>query len=313
MSEIKYDIKTQEKLYKQYNEVISKYSLENKNLKEKLIDSKETVALNHRLLYDIVNSSNIDKKEINKLIDKIKNILEKNEKLIEMKKKIEINTYKLRVLMENIAIEINEELNDVAIKNNISRNEISQRDNIIKKLKQDLERVRKNALFKEARTEIFISPPTKNNITKNEELIDAKYIISKVSDKHSKNKKIAKKLKNHLDKLKTELNELKNKIQTEKNDDNFYLKIEGYNIVVDNEEEDYEEEEEKEDSSEEDDIKEEGKNKKKKEKELYQLKDKYDQLKMTYDNSQNRINEYKKKFKKIKEEIDKIEVKINTK
>ena len=313
MSEIKYDTKTQEKLYKQYNDVISKYSVENKNLKDKLVDSKETVMLNHKLLYDIMTSYNLDKQEIKKLIDKLENVLEKNENLIEMKKKIEINTYKLRILMENISIEINEELNDLAIKNNESKNELTLKDNLINRLKQELERARKNALFKEARTEIYVTPPTKKNIEKNVELIDAKFIISKASDKQSKNKKIANQLKKELDKLKTELKELKNKIQKDKNDDNFYLNIKGYNIAVDNEEEDYEEEEEKEDSSEEDDQREEGKNKKKKEKEFNQLKVKYEELKSTYDDSQRKINEYKKKFKKIKQEIEKIEEKINTK
>ena len=313
MSEIKYDMKTQEKLYKQYNDVISKYSLENKNLKNKLIDSKETVDLNHKLLFSIMASSNIDKKEIKILIDKLKNILKKNEKLIEMKKKIEKETYKLRILMENVAIEINEELNDIAIKNNISKTEVTQKDNTIIKLNQELERARKNALFKEARTEVFVAPPTKKNIEKNEELIDAKFIISKVSEKHSKNKKKANKLKKELEKLKTELNGLKNKIQKDKNNDDFYSNIKGYNIAVDNEEEDYEEEEEKEDSSEEDDIQNEGKNTKKKEKEYKQLNDKYNQLKKTFDDCQNKINEYKKKYKKIKGEMDKIEEKINTK
>ena len=59
MSEKVYDAKTKEKLFKQYNDVISKYSPENKKLKDKLIDSKETVQLNHKLLFDIMASSNI--------------------------------------------------------------------------------------------------------------------------------------------------------------------------------------------------------------------------------------------------------------
>ena len=283
MSDKKYDQKTQDKLYHLYKDVISKYSLENIKLKQQLNDLKETLYSNHNLLNSFIMSSEIEKDNIKKLEEKSKNLWNKNMKLMELKYNIEIESYKLNELKENIPIIINQEINDLSIKNNIARNEIKNKDNIIKKLKHDLERTRNNALFKEARIEVCVSEPTKRNLEKNLEFIDAKIILSKATEKRNNTRKAANKLKNDLNKLRKSLDGLKNKLPKENNNIEFFKNLDGYNIDVDNEEEEIEEEEKEE--SEEDDSTE-GKSKKKKEKELSRLTDKYNELKKKYDECQ---------------------------
>ena len=176
---------------------------------------------------------------------------------------------------------------------------------MVKKLKQDLEKARKSALFKEARTEVFVSGPTKYNLEKNQELIIVKSILPKVSLKHSNAEKTAKKLEKELYNLKDELKRIKKKDEQSFNNE-ILSKIKGYNISAESmaDEKSYEEEEEKESSEE--SSSEEGKSMKKKKKELDQLNDKYNELKKSYQNYQDKINEYKKSYKTLKEKMGNI-------
>ncbi len=303
-----YDEKTTEKLIKLYNNAISEYTSENYKLKKELIDSKATLDINYNLIYNYKMGSEKEQGQIIDLINKSKNILKKIELLMLNKKNIEIRIFKLKELIEYIPIQINVELNNLQNNNNITKNEISKKENQIKKLKQDLEKTRKNCLFKEARTEVYVIEPTKKNIDKNDELIDAKNILGKVIEKHSNTKKFANKLKKELKKLRNILNELKNKVP--KDFEQLVFKL-NYNILVEKEEEEIEEEEKEE--SEEDDDEENGKITKKKEKEYSQLKEKYNLLKKEYEISQKNINEYKKIYRKINEKINNIEETINNK
>ncbi len=302
-----YDQKTKEKLIKLYNDVISKTSLENKNLTNKLNDLKATLDLNHNLLFNFLKSSKLDEDTINELADKMESLWEKLESYITLKKDIDIKTFILQGFVENVPIQINEEINDSVIKINATKNELIQKENIIKKLKQDLEKTRKSALFKEARTEIFVSEPTKYNLEKSQELITVKIILPKVTTKHSNTKKAANKLEKDYKNLKEELKKLKNSLPTAYNNDGFFSLIKGYSLSVDNLEDEYDndEEEEKEESSSESSS-EESKSKKKKEKELAQLNDKYNELKKNYQSYQDKINEYKKSYKALKERVDNI-------
>ena len=63
------------------------------------------------------------------------------------------------------------------------KNELIQKDNTIKKLKAELEKARKNALFKTARTEILVTEPTKTNFKIKHKLLKKKDNLSKVSNK----------------------------------------------------------------------------------------------------------------------------------
>lgn len=300
-----YDQKTKDKLYKLYNEVITKTSIENKNLTSQLNDLKATLELNHKLLFSFLDTSQLDEKVKNDIIEKREDLWEKIEYLISLKKDMDIRIYILQSFIENIPIQINEEINNIANKINEAKNELFQKDNMVKKLKQDLEKARKSALFKEARTEVFVSGPTKYNLEKNQELIIVKSILPKVSLKHSNAEKTAKKLEKELYNLKDELKRIKKKDEQSFNNE-ILSKIKGYNISAESmaDEKSYEEEEEKESSEE--SSSEEGKSMKKKKKELDQLNDKYNELKKSYQNYQDKINEYKKSYKTLKEKMGNI-------
>jgi len=300
-----YDQKTKDKLYKLYNEVITKTSIENKNLTSQLNDLKATLELNHKLLFSFLDTSQLDEKVKNDIIEKREDLWEKIEYLITLKKDMDIRIYILQSFIENIPIQINEEINNIANKINETKNELFQKDNMVKKLKQDLEKARKSALFKEARTEVFVSGPTKYNLEKNQELIIVKSILPKVSLKHSNAEKTAKKLEKELYNLKDELKRIKKKDEQSFNNE-ILSKIKGYNISAESmaDEKSYEEEEEKESSEE--NSSEEGKSMKKKKKELDQLNDKYNELKKSYQNYQDKINEYKKSYKTLKEKMGNI-------
>ena len=304
MSEKPYDKKTEEKLYKLYKNVISNYSLENNKKDSQIQDLKATLKLNKNLLYEFLNSSDTNKEEINNLINKSENLWDKIEKLIEDKKKTQINIYKLQVLLKNASDNINQELNDIVGKTNLFKTEINQKDKLIKKLKQDLEKIRKTALFPEARTEVYICEPSKKNIDKNEEFRNARYILGKMMAKHNKLRSEAISLKNQKDDLKSELTEMKIKVPEEYFINNT-IKNMGYNNSIEEEEEKDEinsesEEEEKSDSSQEGSP-ENKKLNKQKEKEAEKLTNKYNELKEVYASFQNKINEYKVIYKKYKD------------
>ena len=282
----KYD---QNKLSKQFEDVINKYSIENKELQAKVEDLKATLFLNHNLLYNFLINSSKNNKEIIDLIEKGKLIWEENEKLMEHKKDLQIKIYKLNEFTENIPIEINNEISDLVKKNTNFKNELMKNEKEIKKLKSDLERVRNNALFKEARTEVYVSEPSKINVEKNDELTDVKSILVKAMRRHSQEKKKASKLEKEVKKVKEELNNLKKGIKIKNNED-LLSKIKGYNTDIEKSEEEYEEEEEEEEKDDDDSSDGEKKNQKKKEKELEQLKENYKKLKNDYE-------EYQKKNK----------------
>jgi DNA repair exonuclease SbcCD ATPase subunit len=293
------------KLSKQFEDVINKYTSENKQLLEQVEDLKATLFLNHNLLYNFLTNSSENKKEINDIIEKGKLIWEENEKLMELRKDLQIKTYKLKEFTENIPIEINNEISDIVKKNTNIKNELMKNEKEIKKLKSDLERVRNNALFKEARTEVYIAEPSKINIEKNDELIDVKPILLTAMKKHSKEKKKANKLEKEVKKAKEDLKSLKKDLNF-KNTDDLLSKIKGYNIEIEKSEEEYEEEEEKEEKDDDDSSDGEKKNQKKKEKELEQLKENYQKLKNDYEEYQKRINKLKEEYKILKGKTDNV-------
>ena len=293
------------KLSKQFEDVINKYTSENKQLLEQVEDLKATLFLNHNLLYNFLTNSSENKKEINDIIEKGKLIWEENEKLMELRKDLQIKTYKLKEFTENIPIEINNEISDIVKKNTNIKNELMKNEKEIKKLKSDLERVRNNALFKEARTEVYIAEPSKINIEKNDELIDVQPILLTAMKKHSKEKKKANKLEKEVKKAKEDLKSLKKDLNF-KNTDDLLSKIKGYNIEIEKSEEEYEEEEEEEEKDDDDSSDGEKKNQKKKEKELEQLKENYKKLKNDYEEYQKRINKLKEEYKILKGKTDNV-------
>ena len=188
MSHQKFDSKTTKKLLTNYQNTISKYASENEQLTRQLEDLKTTLTLNQNLLYDFIKSSVGEDESITALINESKQLWAENESLIKQKNDLEMKTAKLQELIEDTPTQIREEINLINAQNNKMKIELVQKDNTIKKLKNDLDKARKNALFKTARTEILVTEPTKTNVEINHELLNTKTILTKVSAMHAAEK-----------------------------------------------------------------------------------------------------------------------------
>ena len=328
MSHQKFDSKTTKKLLTNYQNTISKYASENEQLTRQLEDLKTTLTLNQNLLYDFIKSSVGEDEKINALINESKSLWNENESLIKQKNDLEMKTAKLQELIEDTPTQIREEINNINIQNNKMKNELVQKDNTIKKLKNDLEKARKNALFKTARTEVLVTEPTKTNVEINHELLNTKAILAKVTSMHATEKKKANKLDKEVKTLQEEVvklkktamdlrdefnNKIKNNESLKENKDpdakNFPLNIKGFDYLVDkdndeNEEEEEDEEQESEGSSEEEDSYEGKKKPKTKQKELDMLTDQYNKLKKQNEDYEKKINNYKKIYKDLKNKIN---------
>ena len=326
MSHQKFDSTTTKKLLTNYQNTISKYASENEQLTRQLEDLKTTLTLNQNLLYDFIKSSVGEDEKINNLINESKSLWNENESLIKQKNELEMKTAKLQELIEDTPTQIREEINNINIQNNKMKNELVQKDNTIKKLKNDLEKARKNALFKTARTEVLVTEPTKTNVEINHELLNTKTILSKVTEMHAAEKKKANKLDKEVKSLQEEVVKLKKtamdlrdefntKVKNNENKDgtpegkNFPLNIKGFDYLVDkdnedNEEEEEDEEQESEGSSEEEDSYEGKKKPKSKQKELDMLTDQYNKLKKQNEEYEKKINNYKKIYKDLKNKIN---------
>ena len=224
MSFQKIDQKEINKLKNLYNTKLKELKSENQILKIQLEDKIETLKINQDLLLNTIqnmnNINNIENKNnniIKNLKEKSKILLEKLSLLIEAKaekgKKIDILQKEMPLIQEKIVEKINIINNQSEIKNK----EIFSEDTIIKKLKLDLDKIRRNAFFKKARTEILVAPPSKSSLEINSELICAKDVFSKASKLHQEKKKKSDDLWREEKNLKDEMNKLKNNIIKEKN------------------------------------------------------------------------------------------------
>jgi len=226
----KYDKKTKEKLYEQYTNLISIYSKENKNLRLKLNDLKATFKLNQDLVYNFINESNDNKSNENNLVNKNKTLWKNYEDLIENIKNIEIKKYKIKEVKENTQIKINEEIKNINNKNKLQNDELIQKEDKVKKLKQELTTTRNKAIYTFAQEEVSIISPTKFSVLKNEELIIGKSIISKVRLMHANIKKIFDNSINEINELKKRLDDIKNNLGPNYNEEEL-LKISGYKLI----------------------------------------------------------------------------------
>ena len=146
----------------------------------------------------------------------------------------------------------------------------------------------------------------------NQEVIQAKKIISKALNKHSKEKKKSETLGRDVKNLKEKMNNLKKtaKNYNDKlnNDDDFVNYVDGY-LNIENNENDFEEEEEKEENDESSDdgkYKDWGEgNSKAKLEEYEKLNKKYDDLKNQIKKCEDIINKYKLEYKNYKEKLSK--------
>ena len=205
MSKSKFDSKTTKKLISTYQSTISHYTSENEALSSQLEDLKTTLALNQNLLYDFISSTIGKDEEVSKLIAESKTLWKENEQLIKQKNELEMKTSKLQELIEDTPTEIREELKQINESNEKMKLLLVQKEQTIKKLKTDLEKARKNALFKTARTEVLVTEPTKINVEINHELLNTKAILLKVTSMHAQEKKKADKLDKEVKTLQEEV------------------------------------------------------------------------------------------------------------
>ena len=332
MSSQKYDSKTRKKLAEQYQAAISKYSPENMKLEIQINDLKTTLNLNQELLYhSLTNISNANNKEdsdkIKSMIEKCKDLWKKNESLIETKNLVEMKIDKLKKAIDEAPSLIRDEINNISVLNNKKKTDLLLKENIIKKLKTDLEKTRKNAFFKTARTEVLVAEPTKISLEINQDLLIAKSILSKVSNMHSKEKKKSNKLEREAKNLREEMNKLKKKAinlyisNLNKNeikestksisDENNFLVNLGYNLAVENSNKDdgeveEEEKEESEESSEEESSEENDEKGEEKSKELEKLNEQYNKLRDKIDEYQKLINQHKDEYKDLKKKMEEL-------
>ena len=323
----KYDNRAKKKLIYQYKTTIASYTKENNKLLSEIEDLKMTLNLNQDLLYQSISAKFGDNEKIKDLINRSKALWKNNESLIEKKNNTEMEIDHLQKEIEQIPSKIKNEINNISSQNNKKRIELAQKDNIIKKLKIDLEKTRKSAFFKTARTEVLVTEPTKTSLEINQELIDTKSILLKVSNKHSKEKKKSDKLGKEVKNLKDEMkklkktainlyNKIKNKnqiidsVRTNKsiNEDNNFLINMGYNTSVENEDkfvENEEEEEESEESSSDDSSSSnERRTNKNKTKEYENLIEQLKKLEKQNKEYLEKINNYKNIYKELKNKIE---------
>ena len=301
-------------------------------LTSQLQDLKTTLSLNQNLLYDFITKSIGEDNEIINLINESKNLWQENEQLIKEKNDLEMKASKLQELIEDTPTEIREEIKLINISNNKMKNELIQKDNTIKKLKLELEKARKNALFKTARTEILVTEPTKTNVEINHELLNTKAILSKVSNMHALEKKKAARLDKEVKALQDEVIALKrnntladnnDNIDTNKknndsnNEKNIYHSFGNKNDIKNklnqnkkNNDDDFDSDEKDEESDENsddiDNIETELKKKKKpksKQKELDMLTEEFNKLKSQNEEYEKKIQKYKKIYKDMKQKI----------
>ena len=237
-----------------------------------------------------------------------------------------MKTSKLQELIEDTPTEIREEIKIITQSNNKMKNELIQKDNMIKKLKADLDKARKNALFKTARTEVLVTEPTKTNVEINHELLNTKAILAKVSNMHEVEKKKAAKLDKEVKNLQKEVMNLRNSTAMDNNINNndkksnaiLSKKIEKMNknnniednkdlnnLSSDENEDDNSEENEdsEESSSDNDSVDNKKKKPKTKQKELDMLTEEYSKLKKQNEEYENKIQKYKKIYKEMKNKI----------
>ena len=334
--------KKKKKLIEDYIEAAKKYSQENQELEQKIKDIKITLNLNQNILYEYIIKSSGETEEVKNLVNQTKKNWEETQSYIEKKNYFEIKIARLQELIEDTPTKIRDEINDITLKNNKAQEEINEKDKIINKLKKELDKTRKNALFKVARTEVYVTDPTKYSLEAEQELTGLKSILNKVTPMHKQKKEDSQQLKQEVEELKSKMQKLIEKayniyttmnpkkngiIVTEKNKKEeikrLLKSIEGYDLNADINDDDNKDDSEdddddnnannKDDSDEDSDDGDKGNSKKikAKQKELGRLTEEYKKLKAESQELEKKINEHKKVYKDIKNKMKNLKDSVN--
>ena len=197
-----------EQLIHEYQTKISSILKKNNDLSNEVNDLINSIYLNRDIISDYLKDYP-DYKTIEKnLIDSIENYLDN----IDEKNKLEMQLNKLEHFQKNLP----EEVELLQINNEHLKSELIKTLKQIYKLQKELEKQKKNALFKIPREEIFVISPTKKNI----ELLDTITKLSKdIESNHMQeiDKREIKLLDAKIQIIEEQVDKLKQKINNNKN------------------------------------------------------------------------------------------------
>lgn len=219
-----------EQLIHEYQAKISSILKKNNDLSNEANDLINSIYLNRDIISDYLKDYPEYKTIEANLIDSIENYLDN----IDEKNKLEMQLNKLEHFQQNLP----EEVDLLQIHNEQLKTELIKTLKRIYKLQKELDKQKKNALFKIPREEIFIMSPTKKNI----ELLDTITKLSKdIENNHNQeiDKREIKLLDAKIQIIEEQVDKLKENIENnkKKNDKN----INNNNENEDNEEDEIEE------------------------------------------------------------------------
>lgn len=136
------------KIISDYQSKIAEYIKKNEDISNEILDLKNSIDINDSILSQMISETQL-RTSIEKCIDKI-----------EEKYKANIEKNKIEQSFSNAPMEI------VLLKGEIEKikSQIDEKAKMINKVEKQLIKERKNALFKEAREEVFVVSPTKDNL-----------------------------------------------------------------------------------------------------------------------------------------------------
>ena len=290
-----------EQLIHEYQSKISSILKINNDLSNEANDLINSIYLNR----DIISEYLKDFPEFKPLEKNLFSSIETYLYNIEEKKNLETQLNKIEHFQQNLP----EEVELLQLNNEILKNDLYKILKKIYKIQKELEKQKKNSIYKITREEVFIVSPTKKNI----ELVD---LINKLNKELEVNN-----CSQEIDKRKLRILDAKIRIIEEQVD-----KLNQPEIINNNDEDDANEDEENDEKGEEDEINDfyevkdfaknrintENKNIENENLELIeQIKYFKNQVeKLEYDNNKtkNKIKEYDNEYKKLKEELKVLEI-----
>lgn len=142
-----------EKLLSDYQKTITEYVKKNCDLENEIDDLKQSITINQDIIDTFLNNDSELKNEVKTAINKYISLLDE-------KAELELRCSKVEQIINNIPTEIQLLQNE----NEEMKKEIFDKINQIEKVEKEIAKERKNALFKDAREEVYVIAPTRENL-----------------------------------------------------------------------------------------------------------------------------------------------------